>query len=159
MRRVDSYHALMIFGNSGLSDLVYTLDSQASQLVVEMTQLVVPREVDRVSQYHTASWFLCSEKAACADLLAFSCGAARPDLPDPVFSSPSWSLSVQAGLSLTSWALFCSSRATVLLACSLGPFRHLFQPLASTQSINWLIESVLRGYFKPYPRRATVQHQ
>ncbi|KZV57272.1 hypothetical protein F511_33063 [Dorcoceras hygrometricum] len=31
------------------------------------------------------------------------------------------------------------------------------KPSASTQFINWLIEPVLRGYFKPYPRR-TVRH-
>ncbi|KZV50003.1 hypothetical protein F511_21857 [Dorcoceras hygrometricum] len=43
--RVGSYHALMSFGNNRLSDLVYALDSKVSQLVVEMTQPVVSREI------------------------------------------------------------------------------------------------------------------
>ncbi|KZV51315.1 myb-like protein L-like [Dorcoceras hygrometricum] len=46
------------------------------------------------------------------------------------FSAPSWSSSVQAGLSLTGWALFLSSRAPVLLACPVDPFRHLIQTIS-----------------------------
>ncbi|KZV50101.1 Ulp1 protease family protein [Dorcoceras hygrometricum] len=50
-----------------------------------------------------------------------------------LFSSPSWSSSIQVDTSS--------------------------KPSASTQLINLLIEPVLRGYFKPYPRRAAIQHQ
>ncbi|KZV52405.1 hypothetical protein F511_32126 [Dorcoceras hygrometricum] len=104
--------------------------------------IILSRSSELVSQ-------LVSFPAGCfihySSLLLPHCRHPAAEVLDQVFSSL---------ICFPSSALFFSSRAIVCLLVLLIHSDTSSKPSASTLLIHWLIDLVLRGYFKPYPRRS-----